>query len=483
MGGYADTPHWSRMMAECHEKQRLFIEHADIAVAGRGGGKSEGQARKFHRRSHLFPMKSSVFITLSAERSRDILLPALERLSERFNLGLREYRKANAMVWPNGYRVLFRGCKDRVEANKRRGTPWVEAGWDEPDTINSNLLEYDIHECVEPRLVDFNGSWFATGTPSAIPQGYWHTLSDGKNPHYRVINWDARENPYMPNVLAYFEKALRRMDGIPPKEKWPYGVTRLDQMYCKDHMHMLPAKFVREYLGLWVMDIQALIYRLTNRNSYTGDIPFDITRTTIGVDLGGAESQGERAKLDRTAVCVAQSTAALPMVWVPECQTLRDVTVDSLAMHLLRMLERYPDATVEIDSASAGVIVERTFRKMGIPIRATYKGPKLRRIQAVQSKIDAGHLRLHLTRCMDLRHEAVTLVWDDLRKEHSPKCMDDAWDSLLYAVMPHIGDHVVEPVPIHNPRPGSQAERDAQEAAEMEEAYAEACRQMDEEAE
>ena len=137
VGGYADTPNWSRMMAECHEKQRLFIEHADIAVAGRGGGKSEGQARKFHRRSHLFPMKSSVFITLSAERSRDILLPALERLSERFNLGLREYRKANCMVWPNGYRVLFRGCKDRVEANKRRGTPWVEAGWDEPDTINS----------------------------------------------------------------------------------------------------------------------------------------------------------------------------------------------------------------------------------------------------------------------------------------------------------------------------------------------------------
>lgn len=483
LGGYADSPQWASIMAGCHAKQRLFIEHADIAVAGRGGGKSEGQARKFHRRSHLFPMKSSVFITLSADRSRDILLPALESMSEKYNLGLREYRKANAMVWPNGYRVLFRGCKDRVEANKRRGTPWVEAGWDEPDTIASNLLEYDIHECVEPRLVDFNGSWFATGTPSAVPIGYWHTLSDGNNPHYRVVEWDARENPYMPNVLSYFEKALRLMDGIPPKEKWPYGVTRLDQLYCKEHMHLLPAKFVREYLGLWVMDLQSLIYRLTPRNSYSGTIPFDVTRTTIGLDLGGAESKGERHKLDRTAICVMQSTANLPTIWVPECYKLLDVTSDNLAVHLLHLLERYPDATVEIDSASAGVIVERTLRLRGIPVRAAIKGPKLRRIQAVQSRIASGNLRLHLTKCMALREEATTLVWDDLRKEHSPRCDDDAWDSLLMAIMPHVGDdEEAPPLPRHEPKPGSREAIERQEAEELEEAFAEACRSIDDEA-
>lgn len=486
IGGYADSPQWSAIMNGCHAKQRLFIEHADIAVAGRGGGKSEGQARKFHRRSHLFPMKSSVFITLSAERSRDILLPALERMSERYGLGLREYRKANAMVWPNGYRVLFRGCKDRVEANKRRGTPWVEAGWDEPDTIAPNLLEYDIHECVEPRLVDFNGSWFATGTPSAVPTGYWHTLSDGKNPHYRVIEWDARENPYMPNVLAYFEKALRRMDGIPPREKWPHGVTRLDELYCKAHMHLLPAKFVREYLGLWVMDLQSLIYRLTPRNSYSGTIPFDVTRTTIGVDLGGAESKGEREKLDRTAICVAQSTSSLPIVWVPECYTLRDVTPQNLTAELLRLLNRYPEALVEFDSAGAGVIIERGLRLSGVPVKATFKGQgkssKLGRIQTVQGAISAGHLRLHLTKTMSLREEATTLVWDDMRKDHSKKCMDDSWDALLYAVLPHIGEHEVTDPPMHQPKPGSQAERDATEAAELEEAFAEAMRSIDDEA-
>lgn len=482
MGGHADSPLWSRIMAETFAKQREFVLHGDIGKAGRGAGKSHGHARKFHRRSHLYPGKSAVFVTLSAERSRDILLPALEQLSEKYSLGLREYRKANAMVWPNGYRVLFRGCKDRVEANKRRGTPWVEAGWDECDTINSNLLEYDIHECVEPRLVDFNGSWCATGTPGAVPSGYWHTLSCGENPHYRVVEWDARQNPHMPGVMPYFEKALRRMDGLPPKEKWPAGVTTLAELFCREHMHLLPAKFVREYLGLWVMDLQSLVYRITPRNNYSGTIPFPIARTTIGLDLGGAESKGERAKLDHTAITVCQSCATLPTIWVPESYKLKDVNADSLAIHLLGLIERYPDATVEIDSSSAGVIVERTLRLRGIPVRATVKGPKLRRIQAVQGVILAGHLRLSLTKTMALRDEAVTLVWGDERKDHSPKCDDDAWDSLLYAAIPHIGEAEQEPLPTHQPKPGSREAIEAQEAAELEEAYLEACRAIDDEA-
>lgn len=481
VGGYADSPLWARIMADTFPKQREFVEHGDIAKAGRGSGKSHGHARKFHRRSHLFPGKSAVFVTLSSERSRDILLPALEQLSEKYNLGLREYRKANAMVWPNGYRVLFRGCKDRVEANKRRGTPWVEAGWDECDTINSNLLEYDIHECVEPRLVDFNGSWAASGTPGAVPTGYWNTLSNGDNAHYRVVEWDARENPHMPGVLAYFEKALRRMDGIPAKP-WPIDCKTLADFYCREHMHLLPAKFVREYLGLWVMDLQALVYRIAPRNNYSGEIPFPIARTTIGLDLGGAESQGQRAKLDHTAISVCRSTSTLPTIWVPESYKLRDVTIESIMSELCRLIERYPDATVEIDSSSAGVIIERSLRLRGIPVRATYKGPKLRRIQQVQSKIASGNLRLHISKTMALRDEAVTLVWDDQRKEHDKRCEDDAWDSLLYAAMPHIGEEEIEPLPTHNPRPNSQAARDAQEAEELEEAYRAAVRSIEDEA-
>jgi hypothetical protein len=482
-GKHADSPQWHQIMADTFPKQREFVLHGDVALAGRGGGKSHGHARKFHRRAHSFPGKSSVFVTQSSERSRDILLPALEALSQKYNLGLREYRKANAMVWPNGYRVLFRGCKDRVECNKRRGTPWVEAGWDECDAINSTLLEFDIHECVEPRLIDFDGSWAATGTPGAVPVGYWHQLSKGLTEFpYRIVTWDARDNPHMPGVLTYFAKALKRMGGVPERKSWPVECTELHHLYAPEYVHLLPAKFVREYLGLWVMDLQALIYRILPRNNYSGHMPFEAQRTTIGVDLGGASIIGPNQKLDRTAVAVCQSAENLPTIWVPEAYALTDVTVDGLAQRLCQLIERYPDATVEIDSASAGKIIENTFRKMGIPIRAATKGPKLRRIQLVQSRLQSGHLRIHITKCMDLRTEATSLVWDDDRKKHSERCADDVWDALLMGAYPHFGDTEEEDIPKHEPKPGSKAAIEAEEARELEEAYEEACRQIDDEA-
>lgn len=481
---HADSPLWGRIMAETFPKQREFVLSGDIGKAGRGSGKSNGHARKYHRRSHLYPGKNSVFIALSAERARDILVPALEQMSHKYGLGLREYRKANAMIWPNGYRVLMRGCKDRIECNKRRGVPWVEAGWDECQDIASGLLEYDIHECVEPRLVDFNGNWAATGTPSAIPKGYWHQLSTGGTEHpYRVVEWDARENPHMPNVLAYFLKALKKMGGVAPREKWPAGIADVVQIIGDPKLwHLLPAKFVREYLGKWVLDLEALIYRLTPRNNYSGDIPFEITRTTIGLDLGGAGVEGPKAKLDRTAIAVCQSTESLPTIWVPEAFTMLDVTTETIVQRLAELLERYPDAVIHIDQASAGTIILDTYAKMGLPIRGAIKGEKLRRIQLIQSAIYHGQIRFHIKNTMELRHEYIALVWDDTRTKHHERCADDVSDALLMAAVPHFGDAEEQEQQKHAPKPGSAEANAALEAEELEQAYQEAMDQIDQEA-
>jgi len=75
---------------------------------------------------------------------------------------------------------------------------------------------------------------------------------------------------------------------------------------------------------------------------------------------------------------------------------------------------------------------------------------------------------------MDARTEAMALVWNDKRDDHSPRCDDDAWDSILYGVTPHMGDHT----PIYNePVKGSKEWLAAQEAAEFEEALAQAIEQ------
>jgi hypothetical protein len=448
-----------------------------IARAGRGGAKSTTMLAKFHGASAAHPNCSSVFVAMSSERARDILFPAVMLANERWGAQIVERRYDGAFVWPNGYRVLYRGCKDQNEANKRRGTPWVLAGWDECASINQRLLEYDIHECVEPRLVDYNGLWFAGGTPGPVPQGYWYELSGGEGGTYPVFAWDARHNPHMPNVLRYFTETLQRMQGVPDRKTWPsHCATLLDLINDPECWKLLPNTFVREYLGQWVLDLRALVYKLTPKNSFA-EFPIQPDYWTIGLDLG-AHSE-EEPDLDHAAVAVCASHVSLPFIWCREVRKLSDCTVDSLAAVCSQLCERYPEASVHIDGVSAGKLIERTLQRMGLPVQCAEKAHKLRRIQLVQSAIRNGNLQLHIRDCMDARNEAVGLVWNDDRDDHSPKCDDDAWDALLYAASPHFGEYRPEPNPIV---PGSKEWQQQREMAEFEEALQDAMDEAGEDA-
>lgn len=475
--GRVASPKWDAIVESLQPiGQRPFVlcdRQGPIACAGRAAGKSYGFAAKYHRPSAAHPGQSALFITQSVERSRFILAPGIWKLNDRFNLGIDEYKKENAFIWPNGYKVLLRGCRDRTECNKRRGSPWVMAIWDEADSIHPALLEYDIHECVEPRLVDFNGTWSVGGTPGLVPHGYWHNLSSGANTNYPLFAWDARTNPHIPNPLQFFLTALGRMPGITPREQWPAGVTSLAQIVDDPKLwHLLPARFVREYLGKWVTDLRSLIYRLTRDHNFE-QYALAPTRWTIGCDLGANGPDNE--DLDHAAIAVCGSHRTLPYVWVPEARRLRDITVTSLAAELARLCERYPGATIHLDSASAGKIIEKTFRKLGAPIRAAEKGPKLRRIQIVQALIADKFLLLQQMGCHDLRNEAVSLVWDETRTKHSEKCADDVWDALLYAACPHV-DSVVD-APDAPPAVGTEEWQRKENLREYEDALREAMDQ------
>jgi hypothetical protein len=477
--GSVMTPGWARILEGMphlghpgYDGARAFArcrKQGARARAGRGGGKSTSALGRFHSVSAGHPGQSSVFVTISAERSRDILSPAVWKFNDLYGCGIEERRGDGHFEWPNGYKLLYRGCKDVNECNKRRGTPWVAAGWDECASINQKLLEYDIHECVEPRLMDFNGLWFVMGTPGPVPQGYWYDLTSGDDPAKPLFAWDARHNPHIPNVMRYFAETLQRMQGIPDKSKWPPGATSImDLINDPQCWKLLPASFVREYLGQWVLDLKALIYKLTPRNSYA-EMPIRPDYWTIGVDLG--DHSDENPDLDHAAIAVAASNRSLPYIWMPECRKLSGITVESLAAQLCQLIDKYPTASVHIDSASAGHIIMSSFQKMGIPVQAAKKGRKLRRIQLVQSAIANGNFQAHIRNCMDLRTEATALVWNEKRDSHSERCDDDAWDAAMMAVLPHMGDYRPEE---EEPMVGSKEWKAAQEMLEYEQALQEA---------
>lgn len=471
--GGVSSPGWEKILASMSPGgQRGFAaddRKGVIALAGRGAGKSFATAAKFHRPSSAHPNCTSIFITMSSERARDILMPAIWQLNRDFNTQI-EYRAGdNCCIWPNGYKLMFRGLKDVNESNKRRGTPFVRAAWDECASINSRLLEHDIHEVIEPRLVDYDGRWWACGTPGPVQTGYWYSLSGSENPNFPIYRWTALENTHLPNVLQYYSDVLRRMGGVPDRRLWPPEASSiLDLITNPACWKLLPTTFVREYLGQWVTDLRAIIYRLLPKNSFS-EFPITPDYWTIGLDLG-AHSE-EEPDLDHAALSVVASHSSLPCIWVREVTKLSDCTVDSLAAIVCQKLEKYPEASVHIDGTSAGKLIERTLQRMGIPIQCADKAKKLRRIQLVQSAIRNGNLQLHQRDCMDARTEAMALVWNEKRDDHSPRCDDDAWDAILYGVTPHMGDYRPE---MNEPKKGTKEWEQAQEAAEFEQALADA---------
>lgn len=473
------TPGWQRILNDMprgahagYQGAQAFagcMRQGAIALAGRGGGKSTATLGRFHSASAAHPKLSSVFVSVSAERSRDILGPAVMKFNELYDTKIEDRHGLGYFEWPNGYKVHYRGCKDRNDLAKRRGVPWVRAHWDECASINDKLLREDIHDAVEPRLLDYNGLWSASGTPGPVQKGYWYDLSCGEGTTYPLFKWDARQNHHLSNVLQYFAEALKRL-GLPDRKLWPRGCNSvMDLINDPRCWKLLPNTFLREYLGQWVLDVRAIVYKLTPKNTY-GEFPIVPDRWTIGIDLGSHSE--ERPDLDHAAVCVCASHSSLPFVWVVMVEKLSDMTVDTLGARVLELIGEFPEAEAHIDGVSAGKMIENTFKRMGIPIMCAEKAHKLRRIQRVQGALRAGNLQLHATRCTDARIEAQALVWNDKRNDHSERCDDDAWDCILYGAIPHLDGW--EPAKEEGPAKGTPEWEKLQELKEFEQALQDA---------
>jgi hypothetical protein len=67
-----------------------------------------------------------VFSALNSDRARDIMMRDPHVQHQLRHPDHRE-RSERAVYWPNGYRLLFRGCSDQAGGSCEAS--WVAAGW------------------------------------------------------------------------------------------------------------------------------------------------------------------------------------------------------------------------------------------------------------------------------------------------------------------------------------------------------------------
>jgi hypothetical protein len=439
-----------------------------VVLCPRRSGKSFAKAVAAYEKSSRRPDSESLILSTTRGHARMTVGNALDRLVRDYDLPLKERSLDGRFFYHNtqtNHRIWVAGCKDFREAEKLRGDRLDQVLIDEcgaftiiPDMTKDDgsgngkqLLEYLVEDILSPRLMDSGGNMWLSGSPGVVLKGYWWeiTTGDGKKPKWPAYHtWSVFENPFMKNVRAELEERKR--------------IFGWDET---------SATYQREWLGRWVEDLDALIYRYEARKNHIdlGEWPGCIDR--LNAQWGGSITWilgSDIGHNDATTFILTASKHGMPWrVFVrawggTEMLTLK---VGAELMRVKRDLETRGQrlAHIVMDPGGGG---KKTAEDMGgtfhIPVEAAEKQHKAAGVRMLQSALMAGHALVNAVECGPLLAEWSVLPWNAERTNHSDNYPDDFSDGGVYAFRRHPRHEAWDKVP---PIPGSveaiNAEADA----------------------
>jgi phage terminase large subunit len=407
---------------DAHPKQRGLVLDSGRRIAvlgGRRGGKSHGLARRLLRAGERHPGETSVYITLTRGKARQIIWDdCLARLNLEQGLGLRIVHTDSLLyiVQPNGSRIWLVGVDDKAQVEKIRGGKFSEVVIDEamamPEYLRSLVLD-----SAEPTLMDLRGTCVLAGTPCAQMAGYFYEVTTGANPE--VEAWPTHQftildNPFLPHAADDLAEKLRKDYGNNPEHP----------------------TYRREWLGEWVEDIGALVYPFTwQGNSWTpeGEEPFGLPSGQynfgLGVDLGYGENS--------TAFVFAAKRANTGEVYILRAYTESRWTAIKVAAHVKALRENVYTQTgqslrVVVDEGGLGKGYSDQMRDMGVGCEAAVKAEKRAYQDYVQGLVMSGAVKSHFAQCRPLIDEARKLQFDAETGKEDERYLNHACDAFLY---------------------------------------------------
>ena len=407
---------------DAHPKQRSLVVDKGRRIAvlgGRRGGKSHGLARRLLRAGERHPGETSVYVTLTRGKARQIIWDdCLARLNLEQNLGLRIVH-IDSMLYilqPNGSRIWLVGVDDKAQVEKIRGGKFSEVVIDEamamPDYLRSLVLD-----SAEPTLMDLRGTCVLAGTPCAQMAGYFYEVTTGANPE--VERWPTHaftilDNPFLPHGAADLAEKLKKDYGNNP-----------------DH-----PTYRREWLGEWVEDIGALVYPFTwQGNSFTpeGEEPFGLPPGQyafgLGVDLGYGENS--------TAFVLAAKRKDAGEVYILKAYTESRWTAIKVAAHVKSVRDMVLERSgaglrVVVDEGGLGKGYTDQMRDLGVSCEAAVKAEKRAYQDYVQGLIQSSAVKVHFAQCRPLVDEARKLQFDAETGKEDERYLNHACDAFLY---------------------------------------------------
>jgi hypothetical protein len=405
-------------------KGQLFKEQLEVSkcssnviclLCARRAGKSFYAAFWLSEGSLQKPGSLNLFVTITRDNARLIVWPELKKLNDALKLGMQFNETSLEASFPNGSRILLRGCKDRPSIERFRGPKYNRVFIDECGAFPPYLKEL-YQQAIRPGTVDLDGDIIFSGTPGIPWQGFWFELTGPADdprtirPH-PVFEWTMLQNPHIPHAARVIEE-IRKENGWKEDD----------------------ATYLREYFGRWVEDEGDLVFPWNPQRNGVDALPVrdPLThqryqwRYVLGVDYGYVDSTG--FVLD--AYC-----SELPEIYTVRSWKFDELIAEQVAQQIRYVQQEVGEVSVVMDYGAAKGIAAEITRRFGITIIPAEKRDRAANIRLLRSEFMAeGRRKIVLGGANDaLTDELAVLRWNDDHDDIADGQEDHCADAKMYA--------------------------------------------------
>lgn len=390
--------------------QNAFVEdtarYIDVQCSRRAG-KTNGLALRFFKTMEKHPKSQCLYLSLTQESARAIMWDIMRDLNDKYGIGCTFTESKLEIKHPNGARLKLMGADLKDYRRKLKGRKFPGAAIDEAQDFSSEQLQSLIDDVISPSIADYADGWLAiTGTPGPVPQGYFFDVTQNKKYGYSHHAWTMLENPHMPDADGFIKDLMA-------KREW-----------TDDNPTLL-----REYRNKWVLDVQSLWIRYTEKVNHFEQLPKEHTFNYImGIDIGFN---------DADAIAILAWSETTPITYLVEEKLTRKQGITELVQQIEELDKKYKVTKMVIDEGGLGKkLAEEVRRRHGVPVEAADKARKQENVELLNDSLRLGRFKANKYSQFAKDSYLIQLDWDKSspnkivikKKPHS-----DIIDAVLYA--------------------------------------------------
>ena len=435
-----------RLREALFKQQRDFVDDParfKAALCPRRAGKSYTALSAALITALERPRSKTLVIAKVRRQAYGVYWSDLKRLCSEYELNARFHKNELSCEFPDGSGIYLTGADTAEEIDKFRGQSYDLVIIDEGKSYSASLLEELVYEVIRPALSDRLGKIMMIGTPGAILAGLFYqvttaSLTDDKgNP---VVSRYSEREQWTGKKALWSLHSWTTKDNVKQPQIWRDVLELKEQTGWSDNH----PTWVREYLGQWVPDSDAMVYAYAHANQdgrcdWEPDFSekdFGLPeghdwRYLLGVDLGWH---------DDTAFIIAAWSEHSPSLYFVYAEKHKKLTVEALA-GVVKDLESRFGIEFDVRIADTGglgkTIVESLASTYGISLISARKTDKHDHIKLLNSDMETG--RIKVAPRSALAEEWSTLQWQNndpvmtgFRRREDPSMDNHASDAALY---------------------------------------------------